>query len=150
MESNRFGLWFAVIIFEWMVLVGTAQAAQDMFKSKKQIIIESIGEIRSGATSTIRDNAAQQLAEMTHGIDPKDLDDRMIADIVSLLDLPVGRYWVAVSLGNLGSRARIAVPKLQKLLIEEECLHVSKSAAGGIRLALTQMGITSPPPSKCK
>jgi len=75
---------------------------------------------------------------------------KTVADLVSLLDLPVGRYWVAVSLGNLGTRAKTAIPKLQQILAEEDCLQVSKSAAECIRFALTQMGVTPPPPPNCE
>lgn len=69
--------------------------------------------------------------------------------MVSLLDLPEARYWVAVSLGNVGPRARMAIPELKEILAEEDCLKESKSAAGGIRYALTKMGV-KPPPAKCE
>jgi len=141
-----FALIAAACIFP---LSGTAHAGDHMSRKQlKEKLTKTIAEVRTGATSTIRDEAAQHLAELTRGIDPNKVDDKTIGDLVSLLDFQVGRYWVAVCLGNLGPRARMAIPKLQQILAEEDCLQVSKSAAGGIRLALTRMGVT-PPPSKC-
>jgi len=147
MAKRVFRLWFAVVASACLFLLsGTAQTGEPM--SKKELT-ETIEKVRTGATSTIRDEAAQHLAELTRGINPKDIDDKTITDLVSLLDLREARYWVAVSLGNLGSRAKTAIPKLQQVLAEEDCLRVSKSAAGAIRHALAQMGV-KPPPPKCE
>lgn len=134
------------------LLPGSAQATnQHMSKSQlKTQLSKTIAKVRTGSTATIRDEAAKHLAELTRGIDPHEVDDETVTDLVSLLDQPVGRYWVARCLGNLGIRAKIAIPKLQRLLPEEDCLQVSKSAAEGIRFALTQMGVTPPPPPNCK
>lgn len=108
---------------------------------------DTIDMIRTAATSNSRDAAAQKLAKLTRKIAPKRVDDKTLASIIDLLDMPDARYWVAVSLGNLGGRARVAIPKLQALLAEEERRKVSKSAADGIRFALSRMGVTPPPPS---
>jgi len=121
--------------------------------SKSQLktqLSKTMAKVRTGSTSAIRDEAAEHLAGLTGGIDPNQVDDKTVADLVSLLDQPVGRYWVARCLGNLGTRAEIAIPKLQRLLPKEDCLRVGKSAAGGIRLALTQMRVTPPPPPNCE
>jgi hypothetical protein len=120
--------------------------------SKQQLaedLAKTIAEVRTAATPTICSEAAEHLAQLTRKIDPKKVDDKAIADMVSLLDLPVGRYWVAVSLGNLGRRAKVAVPKLLELLPEEDCAHVDRSASGGIRWALKKMGIKPPPFPTC-
>jgi len=116
--------------------------------SKQQLadeLAKTIAEVRTAATPAACSKAAEHLAELTRKIDPKKVDDKTIADMVSLLDLPPGRYWVAVSLGNLGRRAKVAVPKLLEFLPEEDCAHVDKSAAGGIRYALKRMGVKPPP-----
>jgi hypothetical protein len=81
------------------LLSGTAQAGGHM--SKKQLteqFTKMIAEVRKGATATIRDEAAQHLAELTRGTDPNKVDDKTVVHLASLLDLPVGRYWVAGSI----------------------------------------------------
>jgi len=110
-----------------------------------QQIKETIAKVREGATPTIRDDAAQRLADLTRTVGPKEVDRKNIRDIVSLLDLPDGRLWVATSLGNIGPRARIAIPKLQELMAVEDCRQVSMSASLAIRRALENMGVTPPP-----
>jgi hypothetical protein len=138
--------WFAIIASAViLVLPSTAFAGKTMSKKR---FTETMVKVRTGANSTVRNEAAQHLAELTRGIDPNEIDDRTISDLVSLLDVPEARYWVAVCLGNLGPRAKIAVPRLQELLAEEDCLQVSKSAAGGIRFALARMGVKTSTP-KC-
>jgi hypothetical protein len=110
-------------------------------------VADNIEMVRTAATSNSRDDAAQKLAKLTRKIDPKKVDDKTLASMIDLLDMPDARYWVAVSLGNLGGRAKVAIPKLQALLAEEDRRNVSKSAAGGIRFALSRMGVTPPPPN---
>jgi len=130
----------------WLFSLSHAAHAKGDVTLKKQLT-ETIEKVRSGETSNIRDEAAQHLAQLTRGIDPNRVDDETVGDLVSLLDVPEARYWVAVCLGNLGPRAKIAVPKLQKILMEEDCQRVSMSAAGGIRYALKKLGIKPPPPA---
>ena len=148
MLKHRFMVCLATIAYALICLQScmAQQTGELMSKSRfSEQITETITKVRTGETPRIRDEAAQHLAEMTKGVDPNELDDKTISDMVSLLDLYVGRYWVAVSLGNVGLRARKAIPKLEELLAEEECRHVSKSAAGGIRYALTRMGVAPLP-----
>ena len=85
---------------------------------------------------------------MTRQMNPKAVPDQTVADLISLLDIPDDsvRYWVATSLGNLGPRAKAAIPQLERLLAEVDCVKGSKTLASGIRFALTQMGVTTPPP----
>jgi len=147
------GLGSAIIVSVCAFMVSGEARTPAHQMSKTQLTIQlskTIAKVRTGATSTIRDEAAQHLAKLTREANPSEIDDKTVADLVSLLDLPVGRYWVAVSLGNLGTRAKTAIPKLQQILAEEDCLQVSKSAAEGIRFALTQMGVTPPPPPNCE
>jgi hypothetical protein len=107
-------------------------------------------KVRTGETTEERMRAAKHLFELTKGKRPKELDDKTIMSLASLLDGaddPV-RYWVARCIGNFGRRARIAAPRLEQVLAEVECLVGSKTSASGIEFALSQMGI-KPPDSKC-
>jgi hypothetical protein len=122
--------------------------------SKEQLLeqlTKTIVKVRTGKSSTARTDAAEHLAELTRGIDPKMVDDKTITDLVSLLDTSEDsvRSWVAASLGNLGPRARIAIPKLLKILSEVECLQLSMTSEGAIRVALRRMGKEPPPLPKC-
>jgi len=126
------------------LLPGAAQMPES--ETLKQLT-DNIERVRTAATSNSRDDAAQKLAKLTRKTDPKKVDDKTLAAIIDLLDIPDARYWVAVSLGNLGSRAKVAIPKLQALLAEEDRRKVEKSDADGIRFALSRMGVTPPPPN---
>jgi PBS lyase HEAT-like repeat len=114
-------------------------------------VAETVSQVRSGASSTARTQAAQHLSELTNGTSPNQISEKSLGDIVSLLDSPDDsvRYWVARCLGNLRSRARSAIPKLQELLAKAQCEPGSEMSADGIRRALSQMGAT-PPSSDCK
>lgn len=81
-------------------------------------------------------------------MNPNAVPGQTVTDLISLLDIPDDsvRYWVARSLGNLGPRAKAAIPQLQRLLAEVDCIQGTKTSASGIRFALTQMGVTTPPP----
>jgi beta-phosphoglucomutase-like phosphatase (HAD superfamily) len=143
---NRIRVWASLL-----TLISTAFAHPGTAQMRKSEILKQLSDniemVRTAATSNSRDDAAQKLAKLTRKIDPKTVDDKTIASMIDLLDMPDARYWVAVSLGNLGSRAKVAIPKLQTLLAEEDGRHVSKSAADGIRFALSRMGVTPPPPN---
>ena len=111
---------------------------------------EAIVKVRTGETLMIQEEAARHLYDLTRGRNSKKVDDKTIADIVSLLDSPddLVRLWVAASLGEIGPRARIAIPKLEQLLPAVDCLAVSKSSNDAIRYALTRMGAKLPPPCR--
>jgi hypothetical protein len=149
MARNGFTPWFAVIASACFFLLSATARAEGDSTSTRQLT-ETMAKVRTGTSSAARTAAAEHLAELTRRIDPNKVDDASLAELVSLLDSPEDsvRYWVARCLGNLGSRARIAIPKLQKILAEVDCLRGSKTSASGIRLVLTQIGITPPPP-KC-
>jgi beta-phosphoglucomutase-like phosphatase (HAD superfamily) len=142
----RLGLWSVFLALTWTGL-GLPSAAQMRKSEALKQLADNIEMVRTAATSNSRDDAAQKLAKLTRKIDPKKVDDKTLASIIDLLDLPDARYWVAVSLGNLGRRAKVAIPKLQALLAEEDRRKVEKSAADGIRFALSRMGVTPPPPN---
>jgi hypothetical protein len=114
-------------------------------------IKETIVKTRTDASVDARTSAAQRLAVLARKIDPKEVDDQTLAELVSLLDTSDDsvRYWVATALGNLGSRAGVAIPKLEKILPAADCLNGAMTSASAIRHALTRMGVKPPPRPKC-
>jgi hypothetical protein len=139
---------FAVITLACVVVLSGEAHARGDYVSKRQLR-ETIANVRAGETSTLRTAAAERLFQLTRGKDLDKVDNKSITDLVSILDGSDDsvRYWVARCLGNFGSRARIAIPKLEELLAEVDCLPGSKTSASGIRLALSQIGTTPPPPN---
>ena len=132
-----------------MLLTGTANATGDPTLIKQ--LTETIANVRAGKTPNARTDAAEHLAELTRKIDPIDVDDRTLADLVSLLDTweDSVRDGVATSLGNLGPRARVAVPELLEILPEVDCLWVDASSGPDVRDALKRIGVTPPAPPTC-
>lgn len=139
---------FAVITLACVVVLSGEARARGDYVSNRQLT-ETIAKVSSGETSTLRTEAAERLFQLTRDKELAKVDNKSIADLVSLLERPDEsvRYWVARCLGNFGSRARIAIPKLEELLAEVDCLPGSKTSASGIRLALSQIGATPPPPN---
>lgn len=131
---------------------GTANGTGDRILMRQ--LKETIEKVRTGVPSSIaRTDMAQHLAELTRKIDPKMVDDKTLADIVSLLDTQDDsvRAWVAASLGNLGPRARISIPSLLKILPEVDCIpNIGMTSAPFIRTAISRMGVKPPPPPACK
>jgi len=116
-----------------------------------KLMEEVIAKVRSDKTVDARTDAAERLASLTKKINAKEVTAALVNDITSLLDSPDDsvRYWVATALGNLGSAAKAAVPKLEKMLPEADCINGTITSASGIRYALIKMGIKPPPPPKC-
>ena len=143
-------LWLPTLAAVLICALGSAAQSTGSAVSKIQFA-ETIARIRTGETSTIRANNARNLADFTQNIDPEKVNDATLREIVSLLNTHDDsvRLWVAASLGNLGPRARIAVPTLLNLLREVDCLEGDLTSAGAIRLALTRIGETPPPKPKC-
>ena len=128
----------------WVLLLTDAAAA----KSNQRQLADTIAKVRTGEPSAAQE-AAEQLSHLTRRMSPNAVSDQAVADLISLLDIRDDsvRYWVARSLGNLGPRASASVPSLKRLLAEVDCLQGSKTSASGIRFALTQIGVTTPPPA---
>jgi hypothetical protein len=147
----RLRIGFSIAIFcTMLILSGETANATDSPALIVQIT-ETIPQVRTGATVNIRTDAAQHIADLTRKIDPAAVDDKTLADLVSLLDASDDsvRFWVAGSLGNLGSRAKLAIPKLLAMLPKADCLNGAITSAEAIRFALMKMGATIPPPTKC-
>jgi hypothetical protein len=150
MAKNGSQLTFAAILSVLICsLSGTVHATEDLI-SKRQLT-QAMAKVRKGETPSVRTKAAKHVAELTSEIDPNNVDDTTLAELVSLLDTSQDsvRLWVAASLGNLGPRAKVAIPTLLKLLPEVDCLRVSLTSAPVIRVALDRMG-EIPPPPKCE
>jgi HEAT repeat protein len=124
----------------------------------KERLAKTIAEVRelSGPTigvSSTRIETAGRLPHLTKKINPNEVDDQTLADLVSLLDTwdDAVRREVAVSLGNLGPRAKAAaIPKLLEILPEVDCLWVDISSEDAIRLALERLGERAPTLPSCE
>ena len=143
-------LWRTLIASACIFLVSSGLCAKSCpmpKRSLKRQLLEAVEKVRNGKTSNSRTEAAEHLATLTRGINPHKVDETTLAEMVSLLDIQEDsvRAWVAASLGNLGPRARVAVPRLLKLLPEVDCLRGSLTSASAIRLALKRMGEAPPP-----
>lgn len=147
-------LWLAVIsVFCFLFIsIGAAYKVEaggdSMLRAK---LHAAAAKVRHGETSTLRTESAEHLADLTRGIEPSEVDDTTLADMVSLLDTEEDsvRYWVATALGNLGPRAKTAAPRLIRLLPKVDCLRGEKTSASAIRSALKRMGETPPPIPNC-
>jgi len=140
----------------WLVLIALSPelCAQSHSLPKKQLerqLSETMAKIRNEKTLMSRTDAAEHLATLTRRINPHRVDETTLTEMVSLLDTREDsvRAWVAASLGHLGPRAKVAVPRLLKLLPEVDCLRGSLTSAPFIRIALKRLGEKPPPPPKC-
>src|ERR1700733_11247514 len=112
---------------------------------------DALVEARMGATPNARTGAAERLFVLTGEMKPEGVNNKTVNDLMSLLtgsDDSV-RYWAARCLGALGPQAKIAIPMLQSILVDVDCLPGDKTSASGIRTALIQLGVT-PPPYSCR
>ena len=147
-------LWLVLIASACILLLSPGLCAKSHLMPKRQLkrqLLETMAKVRNGKTSNSRTDAAEHLAMLTRGINPYKVDDATLREMVSLLDTQEDsvRGWVAGSLGNLGPRAKLAVPRLLKLLPEVDCLRGSLTSASAIRVALKRMGQIPPPPPNC-
>jgi HEAT repeat protein len=142
-----------------VVLVGATLAAwaagQANVKRDADIVKElsdAISKVRTTTTSSSRTRIALSLTDLTRKINPNDIDDETLTNLVSLLDTwdDSVRDAVALSLGNLGPRAKSALPKLLEALSEVDCLWIDASAAADIRNAIKRIGSQPPPAPKCE
>ena len=151
-SSSRF--WLILITSTCIFLLSPGLCAESHPMPKKQLtrqLLKTMAKVRSGKTSNCRTDAAEHLETLTRGINPHKVDETTVTEMVSLLDTQEEsvRAWVAASLGNLGPRAKVAVPRLLKLLSEVDCLRGSLTSAPFIRLALERIGEKPPPSPNC-
>jgi hypothetical protein len=116
---------------------------------------QTIAKVRTmSGPSVTRTNAAEYLSRLTKEINPKKVDDKTIRDLVSLLDIPDDsvRLWVAAALGNLGPRAKMAVPALLRVVRETDCppkIETGVTLSATALIALKRIGVEPPPPRDC-
>jgi len=127
---------------------GSRINAQLTMKLKK-----TVASAREVTSLNEQRKAAEEVSTLTCFINPALVDDKTIADVISLLDIPDRsvQIFVTVALGPFGSRAKAAAPKLLVLLREDECIQWNLTASTGVpwsvrlRPMLEQMGIEPPP-----
>jgi hypothetical protein len=110
-RSLNFGCLLGVIC----LALGIAMATGSDDTGRLKELRETISEVRKmNGPSKPGANAAEHLSQLTEKIDPKKVDDKTLDGMVSLRDTSNDfvRAWVAVALGNLGPRAKVAVPPL--------------------------------------
>jgi hypothetical protein len=143
------GLLAVTLIVALLPIAGAAQVPEG--NALLEHVRNTMAEVQSGKTVNVRTDAAEHLASLTKKISKKEITESLVSDLTSLLDSPDDsvRYWVATALGNLGPAAKAAVPKLEKLLSDADCLNGAITSASGIRYSLMRMGVKPPPPPKC-
>lgn len=144
MQRFRYRLGYFLIPMLMFLMVSIGYAATDALLNAK--LEEAIADVRMSVSPMQRSEAAEHLADLTHRAKPNSVDDKTIADMVSLLDIPDDsvRGWTAAALGQLGRRARAAAPKLLALLPQVDCLDGDLTSAAAIRPALEKMGVKVP------
>lgn len=148
--KERFPTLFCVALYVvFLAVAATAQATGAPANLAQ--VKEAIAKVRSGRSVDARTAAAEHLASLMWKISSKDVTEAFVAEITSLLDSPDDsvRYWVATALGNLGPRAKAAIPKLKEMLPKADCINGAITSASGIRYALIRMGVRPPPRPKC-
>jgi hypothetical protein len=147
MLGNPSTLWIAVCLSPLILVISSQNQAGSAATVNTQLN-QTIAQVWAAPTLKERIEGAERLAGLTYGTNPEKVDDETVSALVSLLaDTPddAVRYYVASSLGNLGPRAKAAIPTLQKLLPQVECLQVMNSSASAIRGALFRMDVPVPP-----
>jgi hypothetical protein len=143
---QRISLRGAIFIFVMLVLRGpySLLAAQTSIASMQA----TVKAIKTEKMVDARRTAAVRLSELTRTIAPDQVDDHMLDEMISLLDTPddVVLNYVTVSLGNLGPRAKKAIPTLLSILPKADCVQGDRTAAAAIRPALRKMGAAAVPP----
>jgi hypothetical protein len=147
-QLSKTGSVVMAVMLSGLLSAATRAQSDTVFKRQITEIKEAVAKVRTGATPETRADAAERLADLPSEFIASRVDGKTLADIVSLLDTPEDpvRFWVAVTLGNLGYSARIAIPKLQQLLPEADCLQGDLTVADAVRYALARMGAELPPP----
>jgi hypothetical protein len=173
-RSKTCSVVMAVLLSGLLSAATKAQTESD-FKRRVPEITEAITKTGTDATPEARADAAEHVADLTSGItstwvddkafaelvsfldipeDPDKVDDQSIVELISLLDpstyMPV-RQSVIGALGSLGTRAKSAIPALQKILAVENCVtepSMAISVEDDARMALRRIGIPHPP-SRC-
>jgi hypothetical protein len=145
MPRCRYGLGCFIVLALPFLMASMGHAATDPVVNG--LLEEDIAIVRASDSPAVRAERAKDLADLIHRAKPNSVDDKTIADMVSLLDIPDDsvRAWIAGALGHLGRRAKVATPRLLALLAEVDCLEGDLTSAAFIRPALERMGVKPPP-----
>jgi hypothetical protein len=140
----------SAIFFVSMALFLPSAAKAQTGPDINQQLRSAITSVRKAKTITASSDASERLVSLTYEKDCSGVSDETINSMVSLLNIPndIVRMWVAGALGNIGPRAKVAVPKLLKILSDVQCNNLDLSSASTIPVALRKMGVI-PPPSNC-
>ena len=128
-----------------VILASSACAENETVTLKKlQKAITQVASMKD--TVLYQSDTGKHLADLASKIDPKDVDDNTLESMESLLDSSndLIRYWGATAIGNLGSRAMPAVPKLLITFRKVDCLNGPITSADAILYALQRIGVKSP------
>jgi hypothetical protein len=127
-------------------IVGRAKTIEDINAQ----LLGAIAKVRKAKTPAARYKAAERLGAITYEKDCGSLDDKTIQALISLLDIEDDgvRMWVASDLGDIGPRAKAAVPRLISILSVSDCMTWDHSSAATIPIALRKMG-ADPPVRNC-
>jgi hypothetical protein len=147
MQIKQFAGLFILQVLIAFLFVSPVRATESNLQAR---IKHAITRVKSENTSMKRTDAAECLYDLTRQRGLNRVDDNTIAEIVSLLDTDEDsvRYWVALSLRSFRLRAKMAIPRLEIILREDDCALVSMTAASAVRSTLEAMGVT-PKPSGC-
>lgn len=105
--------------------------------AKRQALIhDKLAVIRSASTDLARSEARQDLADLMYRIDPGEIDDRTVAELVSLSEYH--------ALSTLGARAASAIPLLREQLAAIPSTPLCAWAEDTIRSTLIALGEASP------
>lgn len=142
---KRSMIW-ACLLALLLPIVGSAKTKQEINKQ----LLDAIAKVRNARTPAARYKAAQRLGAITYERDCSDVDDKTIQALISLLDIEDDgvRMWVASDLGDIGPRAKAAIPKLISILSVSDCMAWDHSSAATIPIALKRMGV-DPPSRNC-
>ena len=145
MAKRNYSLRCFGVLALTFIAATTVYAATDTALNAR--LEETIAKVRAAQSTNVQAEEAEHLAELTHRVNPTSVDDKTVADMISLLDIPDDsvRGWTAAALGHLGHRAKAAAPKLLALLPEVDCLEGDLTSASSIRPALKRMGVKPPP-----
>ena len=145
-----------VAALSWLGIMSADVQGEESHTREIDTLIEKIKHAPDGRT---RSDLALELERVVNRVGKSEqFDDRVIDDMASLLDDRAVRFWIAPALGELGTRARRAVPALKKALEDEEVAEATMmldedegvgaltmnrglSAANAIRLALAKIDV---------
>lgn len=108
-------------------------------------IYEKVKLIKKISSSITRYKSVEAIA-LDLSRNDRRVNEKDVVALTSLLDdkFELVRQWAALSLAQIGPRARSAVPALQNAFREVECIRAEKNSRSSIRLALLRIGAQLP------